>query len=143
MPTLTVHARVPGRPEPADPDWNLSWPDDSGPGDPETLRTLITRLVRQGVAEYRTRQDRRPLLRVLTPEQIEAGIARGRVECGGREPGPVVDEEAAVGAALQAFEDGLYLAILDGVELRALDQQVWLQPSSRLTFLRLTFLAGA
>ena len=46
-------------------------------------------------------------------------------------------------AALQGFEDGLYLVVLDGVEQRELDRQVYLTAESRLVFLRLTFLAGA
>ena len=54
-----------------------------------------------------------------------------------------MDAEAAVGAALQGFEDGLYLVIVDGVEQRSLDSQVYLTADSRLVFLRLTFLAGA
>jgi hypothetical protein len=43
---------------------------------------------------------------------------------------------------LQAFEDGLYLVIVDGNEQRDLDQQVFLQPDSRVAFVRLALLAG-
>ena len=46
-------------------------------------------------------------------------------------------------AALQGFEDGLYLVVLDGAEQRDLDCQVYPKPESHLVFLRLTFLAGA
>ena len=51
-------------------------------------------------------------------------------------------EEQALATALEAFEDGLYLVIVDGQELRQLDQQVFLQPESRVTFVRLIMLAG-
>ena len=42
-----------------------------------------------------------------------------------------------------AFEDGLYLTIIDGVERRSLDEPVRLTEDSQLVFIRLTFLAGA
>lgn len=49
----------------------------------------------------------------------------------------------AIGTALRAFEDGLYLVILDGKEQRDLDEQVFPGPDSHVTFLRLVMLAGA
>ena len=67
----------------------------------------------------------------------------GADRSGGRKSEDTVDAEAAVGAALQGFEDGLDLVIVDGVEQRSLDSQVYLTADSRLVFLRLTFLAGA
>jgi hypothetical protein len=48
-----------------------------------------------------------------------------------------------VATALQAFEDGLYLVIIDEVERRSLDEPVHLAEDSQLVFIRLTFLAGA
>jgi len=62
---------------------------------------------------------------------------------GGTDLGQNVDEEQAVGAALQAFEDGLYLVVLDGAEQRDLDKQVFLHADSRITFVRLAMLSGA
>lgn len=144
MATLTVSARAAGSREPLEPDWDVPWPPDvGGGGEPLTLRTVITRIVREEVAAFRQRQRRQRLVRVLTARQIEAGIEAGRVASGGRDLDQPVDAEAAVAAALQAFEDGLYLVILDGEEVRRLDQEVHLAPDSKLTFLRLTFLAGA
>jgi len=64
------------------------------------------------------------------------------VDMGGHDLQPEVDEEAAVAAALQAFQDGLYLVILDGEEQKELERPVRLRAESRLTFLRLTLLAG-
>ena len=46
-------------------------------------------------------------------------------------------------AVLTAFEDGLYLVLLDDKEQRNLDATVHLTDDSRVAFLRLTFLAGA
>jgi hypothetical protein len=54
-----------------------------------------------------------------------------------------VDRTAAVQTALEAFIDGLYLVVIDGEEYRDLEQIVRLTDESKLTFIRLTFLAGA
>jgi hypothetical protein len=48
----------------------------------------------------------------------------------------------AVATALQAFEDGIFLVVIDEQEQRTLDQEVFVQPDSRLTFIRLSMLAG-
>jgi hypothetical protein len=53
-----------------------------------------------------------------------------------------MSEEASIATALQAFEDELYLVLIDGEEQRELDRQIYLQPDSRVTFLRLAMLAG-
>jgi hypothetical protein len=108
-----------------------------------TLRDLIARIVRSEVAAFESRARARRFVRVLSDQEIARGAAAGRVDMGGRPVNGAVDEEAAVGAALQGFEDGLYLVILDGQEQRDLDRQVFPTPDSRIVFLRLTFLAGA
>jgi predicted RNA-binding Zn ribbon-like protein len=142
---ITVEARVLGRKRPLLDQWSVDvppLPDGRGEGG-ITLRELITRVVRAEVAAFRERQRARTLVHALTEREIEAGAARGKVDPGGRAAGGEVDEEAAVAAALAAFEDGLYLVILDGQELKDLDQPVYPKDGSRLVFLRLTFLAGA
>jgi hypothetical protein len=108
-----------------------------------TLRDLIARIVRYEVGEFRKRERGRRLLRVLSNTEIADAAARGKVDPGGRPEAGPVDEDVAVGIALQGFEDGLYLVILDGEEQRDLDKQVYVTPDSRVVFLRLTFLAGA
>lgn len=74
---------------------------------------------------------------------MEEGLIKGRVDSGGRELFQPVDDESAVATALQAFEDGIYLVILDGEEQRELDREVHVQPDSQLVFVRLVLLAGA
>ena len=75
--------------------------------------------------------------------EIEHAAERGKIEMGASEVGiQHVDAEQSVGVALQAFEDGLYLVIIDDVEHRDLDQQVYLKDDSRITFIRLTMLTG-
>src|SRR5205823_1736658 len=136
-------ARMVGRRKPIMPDWQLPLPPGNGTGgEPLTLRQLITRVVLQEVEAFRQRQDQRRLVRILTEKQIEEGLAKGRVDSGGRDLHQQVEPEEAVATALQAFEDSLYLVILDGEEQRELDREVFVQPDSHLVFVRLVMLAG-
>jgi hypothetical protein len=139
---ITISGKALGRKKPLFADWSVPFPPDLGDGGALTLRDLIARVVRAEVAAFRRRQDERKTLHALTARQIEEGAARGKIDMGGRDLGQEVDEEEAVGAALEAFEDGLYLVVLDGNEQRSLDQQVFLKPDSRVTFVRLVLLAG-
>ena len=141
---LTIDARAPGRRRPLIPEWKIPFPPDpTGRGEPLTLRVLISRIVLGEVAAFRDRQAARNLVRVLSAAEIDEGIERGKVDPGGRPLEQPVDDGAAVGTALQAFEDGLYIVLLDGREQRDLDEQVFPGPDSHLTFLRLVMLAGA
>jgi len=125
------------------PDWNLSWPpDESGGGEPVTLRQVITRVVRKEVESFQERQEERRLVRILTEKQIEEGLTKGKVDSGGRDLHQKVDADEAVANAIQAFEDGIYIVILDGDEQRDLDREVHLQSESHLVFVRLVMLAG-
>ena len=146
MTQLTISARMAGRAKPLVPDWSVPWPPEgdepAGGGGPLTLRDLITRIVLQEVDAFRRRQQDRRLARVLTVRQMERGLERGRVDSGGRDLMQDADDDDAVAAALQAFEDGIYLVVLDGQEQRELDRQVYVRPDSQLVFLRLVMLAG-
>src|SRR5690348_4036545 len=91
--------------------WSVPTPpaESADGGSGLTLRQLITRVVRGEVAAFEARQRANRLLRVLSQREIVQGAATGKVDSGGRPPSSVVDEEMAVAAALQGFEDGLYL----------------------------------
>lgn len=142
--TLTIQARLAGRQQSLLEDWSIPLsPDWAAGGGGLTLRDLITRVVLAEVQAFRRRQSEQRFLKVLTQQQIAQGLAGGRVVSGQREtPLQPVDEEQAVGAALQAFEDGLYLVVVDDVPQHRLDSEIHLGPGSRVTFIRLTMLAG-
>jgi|GEM_PF-223613 len=131
---------------PLPPDWNGDGGDGGGDRDGDggpTLRDVIERIVRVEVNAFKKRQHDRQFLRALTEREIEAAAERGKIEMGGSEVGiQEVDEDTAVATALLAFEDGIYLVVIDDVEQRDLDQQVYMQPDSRITFIRLTLLSG-
>ena len=143
MSVLTISARAAGKRKPLVPDWQVPWPpEEHDSSEPFTLRQLITCIVRQEVEAFKQRQEQGKFVRILTEREIGEGLNRGRVIPGGRDLNQDVDPERAVGAALLAFEDGLYLVFLDGEEQRDLDQQIFLQADSHVVFVRLVMLAG-
>lgn len=142
---MYVETRILGRRARPLDGWSVPLPPghEDGDGAGLTLRELIARVVRAEVGAFERRERARQLVRILSQNEMEQSAARGRVEMGGRSPGPAVDPDTAVAVALQGFQDGLYLVVLDGQEQRDLDRLVFPTPDSRLVFLRLTFLAGA
>jgi len=142
---MLIETRVAGKKRRLLDRWSIPTPParpDSGDGGLR-LRDLIERVVRTEAAAFEQRAKSRSLMRVLSNDEIEDAATKGRVDPARRVPGAPVDADAAVGAALQGFVDGLYLVVLDGVEQTDLDRQVFVAPDSELVFLRLTFLAGA
>ena len=92
---------------------------------------------------FRKRQHDRQFLRALTAAEISDAVDRGKVDLGGSEvPIQNVDEEQAIHNAIQAFEDGIYLVVIDEQEQKDLDKQIFLNAESRITFIRLTMLSG-
>ena len=141
--TITVKGKVVGQSRPPFADWSIPFPPDlHSSGDSITLRDLITRIVLQEVEAFKLRQEERRLTRILSQAQIESAAAAGTIDMGGRDLEQEADPQKAVGAALLAFEDGLYFVFLDGTQQQGLDQTVFLRPDSQVTFLRLVPLAG-
>jgi hypothetical protein len=139
---LTISGKALARKKPLFEDFSVPLPPAANGDGVVTLRDVIGHVVRAEVAAFQERQEERRLLKALSDTEITAALAKGKVDMGGHDLKQEVDAEAAIGVALQAFEDGLYLVVLDGEELKSLDQQVHLQPDSRITFVRLTMLAG-
>lgn len=139
---LTISGKALGRKKPLFADFSVPFPPDLGDGGALTLRDLLTRVVKNEVEAFKQRQEDRKLLHALTARQIEEGAQRGKIDMGGRDLNQKVNVEEAIGMALEAFEDGLYLVVVDGQEQKSLDAQVFLQPDSRIAFVRLTMLAG-
>lgn len=137
--TITIEGKQIGRSRALFPAWQMPSPPENS----LTLRALIARVVGEEIAAFRERQERRQTVAALTEREIARGVARGKVDAGGRE-GAVqeVDERAAVEAALLAFEDGLYYVFVDDAQQESLEGVVCLRPDSRVTFLRLVALAG-
>jgi hypothetical protein len=139
---LTVSGKAVARKKPLFEDFSVPPPDAVAAGQPVTLRDLIGHVVRAEVAAFRQRQAERRLLRALTARQIDEGLAAGKVQAGGSTLDQAVDPDQAVATAVEAFADGLFLVVVDDTEVKDLDAVVPLTASSRLTFIRLTLLAG-
>lgn len=142
---MLISGKALGTRKPLFADWSIPLPpesDDDGDGG-LTLRELISRIVRHEVQSFRKRQHDRQFLRALTAKEIEAAADQGKIQMGESEVGrQEIDEEQAVETALQAFEDGMYLVVIDEAERKHLDQQVFPTADSRITFIRLTLLSG-
>jgi hypothetical protein len=139
---LLISGKALGRKKPLFADFSIPFPPELGDGGAVSLRDLIERVVRHEVEAFKQRQEDRKLVHALTARQIDEGASRGKIDMGGRDLKQQVDAEEAVGTALEAFEDGLYLVVVDGVEQKNLDHQVFLNPDSRIAFVRLVMLAG-
>jgi hypothetical protein len=140
---ITVEGKMLGQRKPLFSDWWIDLPPEGEDASERlTLRALITRLVREEVRAFGGRQEQRRLTRVLTKTEIDERVARGKVDMGGHDDAGIIDPEAAVAAALQAFEDGLYHVFIDDEQQQKLEGEVYLKPQSRVTFLRLVALVG-
>jgi hypothetical protein len=141
--TVTVEAKVLGQSShaPSVRQLDLSSLGDTLQSSPFLLRTLLTSLVESEVHAFAARQEQRALLHFMTDEQISEGIARGKVVPHGEAP-QSVDLHDAVAAAMQAFEDRLYLVLVDGESIDSLDDAVELHNDSRITLVRLVALIG-
>jgi hypothetical protein len=140
---LTISGKALGRKKRLFADWSIPWPPAMQGEGGVSLRELISQIVREEVTAFKERQAEAQLVRALTARQIDTAVEKGKVQMGQSDvPLQEVDEEAAVGTALQAFEDGLYMVVIDEQDQGSLDSQVFLQPDSRITFVRLTLLAG-
>ena len=138
---LTISGKALGKKKPLFADFPIPSPLESGDG-AVSLRDLLTRIVRHEVEAFRERQEDRKFVEALTARQIDDQAERGKIEMGGRDLGQKVDTDEAIRVALEAFEDGLFLVIIDGQDYKTLDSEVFLQSDSKIGFVRLTMLAG-
>ncbi len=139
---ITITGKTVGKKKPLFADWSIPFPPDLGDGGNVTLRDLLTRIVRAEVQAFRDRQREKQLLRALTSSDIEKGTISGKIVSGGSDSKQDVNEDESIAIALQAFEDGLYLVVVDEQEQKSLDSQLFLKPDSRVSFVRLSMLAG-
>ena len=139
---LTISGKAIGRKKPIFDEFSIPPPTAVAAGRPVTLRDLLGHVVKAEVAAFKDRQTERRAFKVLTAREIETGLAAGKVQAGGSELDQKVDPVQAVATAIEAFTDGLFLVVVDEIEVKELDAVVPLTSSSRLMFVRLTMLAG-
>ncbi len=98
--------------------------------------------MRAEVDSFIDRAEGEKLLRVLTEEALEEGLATGSVRSGGREGAAEVDPDEAVRTAIEAQRDGLFQTVIDEEPIDDLDTVIELRDGTRVMFLRLVALAG-
>src|SRR5262245_23176377 len=114
--SITVEAKVLGRKRPLISDWSIPIPPITGADGRVTLRDLIGWTVRHEVAAFQERQEQRRLVRVLSKEDIERQLAHGKVDLGGQDLQHVIDTDAAIATAVQAFQDGIYFVFINDIQ---------------------------
>jgi hypothetical protein len=140
---LTISGKALGRRRPLFADFSIHPPAGLSGDGGVTLRQLVGHVVRAEVGAFQDRQRDRALFRTMTARQIADAAETGRVAAGPSDvPPQAIDADAAAAVAIQAFEDGLYLVVVDGQQACELDRQIYLRPDSQLTFIRLVLLAG-
>ena len=108
---------------------------------PDTVRELLTELVRLGVREYNGRRDEGQILPYLTKETIKDQASSGKIAFGVRGGNDAIEEDA-VANAVQSFEDGIYRVFAGEEELTELDGTIQWTDGLVFTFIRLTMLSG-
>ena len=139
---IKVEAKVVGQKRTLFSDYPISLQNSEDGHSRMKLRELIAAVVTHEVQAFRERQEERKLALILSPEQIEQGAVRGKIDLGERVLQQTVIESDAIKTALQAFEDGLYYVFLNDTQLEVLDEDVIVSHDSRLLFVRLVALAG-
>jgi hypothetical protein len=102
-----------------------------------TARELIRSRVYQEVQDYNLRQQAGPFRGLVRPEAERAlngpqGPGKGRP----------IDWKAQFDRAVEAFERGQVILLVDDRQAESLDEEFTVRPGSALTFLRLTLLVG-
>lgn len=138
-----VEGKVLGQKRPLFHDWRIELPPywERG-GDRLKLRDLIVHIVIEEVNAFKQRQAERKLARIMSEAEIEQSAAKGKIDPGERDLKQNIQTEDAIGAAVQAFEDGLYYVFIDGVQQTNLDSEIYLKAESKVTFVRLVALSG-
>ncbi|MDO5607061.1 MAG: hypothetical protein Q4G08_01275 [Capnocytophaga sp.] len=107
-----------------------------------TLKELITNIVKQQVTAFNKRTESSAIIPFLTNSDIETLSHSGKIGFGSVHNPEKAVEEKAVENALLAFKDGLFCVFMDEKPLENLSEKINPNPESIFTFVRLTFLSG-
>ena len=107
-----------------------------------TLKNFIKAVVEKEVNTFNEKLEDNNLLPYLDEATLVKMAQHGKVDFGDKynRTSAILDE--AVQTALQAFEDGLFMVLIDGANCKRLNQTLHFRPNSEVVFLRLVALAG-
>ena len=109
---------------------------------PDTLRSLIGQLVRDGADRYNSRLQSKGEPTALTREYIDAMSRVGKIGFGIPFGSREADLTEALETACQGFADGLYRVFIGDREIEDLDALLHLQEGDSITIIRLVMLTG-
>ncbi|CAN0593884.1 unnamed protein product [Ectocarpus sp. 12 AP-2014] len=110
---------------------------------PQNLRELIAACVRHEVKKYNEKREGENVLSFLNATEIQEQSEKGKIGFGDLANKTLAQEETAIENAMVAFKDGLFLVFVDDNEITDLETPLNLNEQSVLSFIRMTFLAGA
>ncbi len=141
---INISGKSPGQRRPLFKDWSISLNQlIDNQNSPIPFKNILSQIVTLEVTAFENRQHDQQMLRVLTEKQIQDQASQGKVDMGGREYNPqTVNREEVIKTALEAFQDGLFLTVIDEKEIKSLDEPVTITENSHITFIRLTLLIG-
>lgn len=112
-------------------------------GSNPTVQRLIEAVVEQQVREYNGKPPEKSLLPFMDQESIDDAACVGKVGFGSIYNEAKADPGVAKRIALQAYADGLFALFADDREFTDSTETISLNPTTVITFIRLTFLAGS
>ena len=108
---------------------------------PDTLRQLVTMLVRDGVNSYNDRLRSRQL-QPASKDDMDDMSRVGRIGFGIPFGTREASMEEALETAIRGFEDGLYRVFIGDREIESLDEPLCLHEGDTITMIRLVMLTG-
>jgi molybdopterin converting factor small subunit len=112
------------------------------PVTPDSLRTLITEIIKLNVQQFHNKEVEKPIVSYLSDKEIEYQASIGKVGFGAIYNENKADLSEAIQTAIQAFEDGLYRVFLNSEEVEQLETPLKIKDGDEVVFIRLTMLAG-
>jgi len=107
-----------------------------------TLKDLITQMVQNEVERFNESRENPEIVSFLSNQAISEKAQDGKIGFGDIANRDKAIESEAVENALLAFKDGLFVVFIDDEEIRELNQNIKIDESSEVVFMRLTFLTG-
>jgi hypothetical protein len=78
----------------------------------------------------------------LTDAEIKEQIKQGAVKHPSNKAPSKIKSRIEINNALTAFDQGVYVIVVDGQQVESLDDTITLTPHSKITFMKMTPLVG-
>lgn len=107
---------------------------------PVTVQELIEYSVHSCVKLFEEKRDKEP--QALSEEELEDKASSGKIAFGFFYGNAEVNESKAKETAIQAFEDGIVVVFVDGIQKEKLIEEIVINEESVVTFVKLALLSG-